>query len=244
MSAWPMRGDSPAAHASGMTSPTSSPSTSAPALGPAEEAVRALAVPVVLGSLLGLWCRSWTLGSGGAAGAVLADLGAPWILAAFAVGVLVVTPRPGRPAVEVAGVALAGMAGAATLALASFVYYDGSIGPRAVLWAAIGLVVGSLAATAGATWRLRPESAVGVMAAGALGLTFAAEGVARLSGGLWMDAGPVARVTVLAVTAAGVATPLILARGRAAGLVASLAVVVLALPVALLLVTAPALTYL
>jgi hypothetical protein len=193
----------------------------------------------LIGTLLGVWCRSWTDGAAGYPGAVVADLGAPWIMAAFATGVAVGGRRP--VALEPTSRILAGvLAGGGALALGSLVYYAGSTGPRAVFWMGLGLVVGGVAGGAGAAWATWPRSAPGAAAATALGLAVAAEGVARLGGGLWMASNPTADLTVLGVIGLGVVLPLLLARGRALGLVGSLGVLTLAVPTAAVLAATPA----
>ena len=64
---------------------------------------RAAVCTGLLGLALGIWCRSFSEGSGGLVGVGLAQLGAPWVLVAFAAGVLVaahgrlIPPSSGPP---------------------------------------------------------------------------------------------------------------------------------------------------
>jgi hypothetical protein len=134
-----------------------------------------------------------------------------------------------------------GLAGGGALALASLVYYDGSTGTRAVVWMGLGLVVGGLAGGAGAAWAMWRRSAAGATAAAALGLAFAAEGVARFGGVLRMETSATAGLTVLAVAGMGVLVPLVLTRGSVLGVAGSVGVLALAVPTAALLAVGPAL---
>jgi hypothetical protein len=181
-------------------------------------------------------------GSGGSVGAVLADLGAPWVVAAFAVGAAVAGRHRAAAALErSSGVLAGGFAGGGALAVASLVYYDGSTGPRAVFWMTLGLFVGGLAGGAGAAWVIWRGSGVEALAATALGLTLTAEAVARLGGSLWMASSTTAGLVVVALALLGVLTPILLTRGSALGAAGSVAVLVLALPTAVLLGAAPSL---
>lgn len=196
---------------------------------------RAAGIAVVVGAVLGVWCRAWSDGAAGLVGDVVADLGAPWILAAFASGVAVAGRHRVAALDRSSGVLAGGLAGGGALAVASLVYYDGSTGPRAVFWIGLGLVVGGLAGGAGAAWAIWPRSAAGAAAATALGLSLATEGVARLGGVFRMDGSPTAEVTVLALVGLGVLVPLVLTRGSPAGLVGGIGVVALAAPSAAVL---------
>ena len=150
------------------------------------------------------------------------------------------SPANGRPipAIERAGVALGGLAGAGTMVVASFSYYGEASSPSAVFWAAVGLVVGGAAGLAGAAWRARPGSAVGAMAAGALGLALVAEGIGRLDFGWFHSTSQVSHLGARWLVAAGLALPVLLTRGRPAGVVAAITVALLAAPVAALVVVA------
>jgi hypothetical protein len=196
---------------------------------------------LVVGMALGLWCRAWTDGSGGPIGAVLADLGAPWVLAAFATGAAVAGTHRTSALDRSSGALAGGLAGGGALAVASLVYYDGSTGPRAVLWMGLGLLVGGLAGGAGAAWAMWRRVAAGATAATALGLALAAEGVARFGGALHMERSATADLTVLALVGLGVLVPLVLTRGSALGVAGSVGVLALAVPTAALLTAAPAL---
>ena len=204
--------------------------------------MQATAAALVVGTALGLWCRAWAEGSGGRAGAVLADLGAPWVLAAFAAGAAVAGRHRAAAALDrSSGILAGGLAGGGALTVASLVYYDGSTGPRAVLWMALGLVVGGLAGGAGASWAMWPRSVAGATAATALGLALAAEAVARFGGTLQMQSSATADLIVLAVAGVGVLAPLVLTRGSVLGVAGSVGVIALAVPTAALLAAAPAL---
>ena len=215
----------------------------APTRTSAEDAIprlvgRAAVCTGLLGLALGVWCRSFSEGSGGLLGLGLAQLGAPWVLVAFAAGVIVAGKRSADPAIERAAVALGGLAGAGTMVVASFSYYGDASSPSAVFWAAVGLVVGFAAGLAGAAWRARPGSVVEATAAGALGLALAAEGIGRLDFGWFRSTSQVSHLGAAWLVAVGVALPILLTRGRPAGVVASITVVLLAAPVAALVVVA------
>lgn len=197
---------------------------------------RALVCTGALGLLLGTWCRSFVEGSGGRFGAVLAELGAPWVVVAFAAGALVATPRPSDPWVERAGVLLGAVAGAAAMVVASFTYYGDASSPSAVFWATAGLMVGGPAGLAGAAWRSRPGGAVEAVAAGMLGLALVAEGVGRLDFGWFHGDTHLMRLGSAWLVVAGVVLPIVLTRGRLAGFVASSSALLLAMPVAALVV--------
>ena len=227
-----------------MTSPPpgAAATRTAPAQTAAADVVQAAAAALVVGTALGLWCRAWTEGSGGPVGAVLADLGAPWVLAAFAAGAAVAGRHRAATALDrSSGVLAGGLAGGSALAVASLVYYDGSTGPCAVLWMGLGLIVGGLAGGAGAAWAMWRRSAAGATAATALGLALAAEGVARFGGALRMESSTTADLTVLATAGLGVLAPLVLTRGSVRGVAGSVGVLALAVPTAALLAAAPAL---
>ena len=215
----------------------------APTRTSAEDAIprlvgRAAVCTGLLGLALGLWCRSFSEGSGGPLGVGLAQLGAPWVLVAFAAGALVADERSADPVIERAAVALGGLAGAGTMVVASFSYYGDASSPSAVFWAAVGLVVGGAAGLAGAAWRARPGSVVEATAAGALGLALVAEGIGRLDFGWFDSTGQVSHLGARWLVAAGLALPILLTRGRPAGVVAAITVVLLAAPVAALVVVA------
>ena len=216
--------------------------TTAPLQTVAADVVHAAAVALVVGTVLGLWCRAWTDGAAGPVGAALADLGAPWVLAAFTAGAALAGRQRAAAALDrSSGIFGGGFAGGGALAVASLVYYDGSTGPRAVLWMALGLVVGGLAGGSGAAWAMWPRSATGAMAATALGLALAAEGVARFGGALGMERSAAAGLTVLTVAGAGVLVPIVLTRGSVRGVAGSVGVLALAGPTAALLAVAPTL---
>ena len=196
----------------------------------------------VLGLALGTWCRSLVDGAAGAVGATLADLGGPWVLLAFVAGAVVIAPRSADPGVERVGVALGGMAGAGAMVIASFTYYGGASSVSAVFWATTGLLVGGAAGLAGAAWRSRPGGVLEAAAAGTLGLALAAEGIGRLELGWFHTTGHLADRASGWLVVAGLALPVLLTRGRPAGFVASCSVLLLAAPVALLVVMCSGLT--
>ena len=198
---------------------------------------RAVVWTGLFGLALGISCRSFSEGSAGPVGISLAQLGAPWVLVAFAAGVLV-AERSADPAIERAALVLGGLAGAGTMVVASVSYYGDASSRSAVFWAAAGLVVGGAAGLAGAAWRARPGSVVGAMAAGALGLALVAEGIGRLDYGWFHSTGQVSHLGARWLVAGGLALPVLLTRGRPAGVVASISVFVLAAPVAAVVVVA------
>ena len=189
-----------------------------------------------LGLALGVWCRSFIEGTGGAFGVSLAQLGAPWVLVAFAAGALVVVHRSPDPALERAGLVLGALAGAGTMVVASFAYYGEASSTSAVFWAVAGLFVGGAAGLSGAAWRARPGGVVEVVAAGAVGLALVAEGIGRLDFGWFHIAGDLSHLAAGWLVVAGAALPVLLTRGRPAGFVASCAILLLAAPVAGLVV--------
>ncbi len=192
----------------------------------------------VLGLALGYWCRSFVDGIAGPIGVLLGQLGAPWVVVAFAAGAIVAARPSADPAVERAGIALGGLAGAATMVVASFSYYGDASSPSAMFWATAGIMVGGAAGLAGAAWRARPGGAVEAAAAGALGLALVAEGIGRLDFGWFHAAGHLHRLGSGWLVVAGLALPVVLTRGRPAGFVASTCVLLLAVPVAAVVVVA------
>jgi hypothetical protein len=213
----------------------------APAQTAAADVVQAAVAALVVGTALGLWCRAWANGSGGPVGAVLADLGAPWVLAAFAAGAAVAGSHRAAALERSSGLLAGGIAGGGALAVASLVYYDGSTGRHAVLWMALGLVVGGLAGGAGASWAVWRRAAPGATAAAALGLVLAAEAVARFAGTLGTERSVAADLIVLSLAGLGVLAPLVLTRRSVLGVAGSVGVLALAVPTAALLALAPAL---
>lgn len=192
----------------------------------------------VLGLALGVWCRWFVDGSAGPVGVLLAQLGAPWVVVAFAAGAIVADPRSTDPGVQRAGVALGGLAGAGAMVVASYSYYGDASSSSAVFWATVGLLVGGAAGIAGAVWRARPGGASEATAAGALGLALVAEGIGRLDFGWFHATGRLAGLGSAWLVVAGLALPVLLTRGRPAGFVASCAVLLLAAPVAAAVVAA------
>lgn len=198
--------------------------------------VRAALCVGVIGVALGVWCRSFIDGTGGPFGVSIAQLGAPWVAVAFAVGALVVVHRQEHPGVERVGLALGALAGAGTMVVASFAYYGTASSPSAVFWAAAGIVVGGAAGLAGAAWRARPDSIVEVVAAGTLGLALVAEGIGRLDFGWFHVSSDLSLSTAQWLVVAGACVPVVLTRGRPLGFVASVTALLLAAPVAALVV--------
>ncbi|MEY2425618.1 MAG: hypothetical protein QOI61_1190 [Actinomycetota bacterium] len=187
---------------------------------------------------LGAWCRSFIDGAGGSLGIGLAQLGAPWVLVAFAVGAIVAVERADDPVLERAGLGLGALAGAAAMVVASFTYYGGASSVSAIFWAAAGMFVGGAAGLAGAGWRSHSDGMLRAVAAGALGLALVAEGIGRLEFGWFHVTGDLARLAAGWLVVCGAVVPVVLTRGQRAGFVASFAVLVLAAPVAMLVVAA------
>ena len=160
------------------------------------------------------------------------------VLVAFATGALIVDERSDDPVIEQVGVAPGRVGGCQGRCVASFSYCGNASSPSAVFWAAVGLVVGGAAGLAGAAWRARPGSAVEATAAGAIGLALVAEGIGRLDFGWFHSARQVSHLGARWLVAAGLALPVLLTRGRPAGVVAAITVALLAAPVAALVVVA------
>jgi hypothetical protein len=190
------------------------------------------------GVALGVWCRSFVEGAAGAFGVSVAELGAPWVVAAFAVGAVVAVHPVDDPPPELARLGLGAAAGAAAMVVASFVYYGNTSSTSAVFWAAVGVIVGGAAGAAGAAWRVHRDDAVQALAAGVLGLALVAEGIGRRDFGWFHIAGGLSYLTAGWLVVAGVAIPVLLTRGRPFGFAASIAALGLAGPVAALVVAA------
>jgi len=198
---------------------------------------------IVLGLVLGFWCRvdSATSGVEGA----LADLGAPWIVTAFVAGA--VTTAAGastvdqgaarRSVVRVAPVAALGAAsGAACLMLATFVYYGpartgamsvaGAVTPT-IVWSVAGVAVGAVFGVAGAIWRATTSTSLSTAALVLVGTSIAAEAMWHLSQRTYGDE-PRTAAMLASLAAIGVALPCLAGDARRAGtgmaLVALLAV--------------------
>jgi len=125
----------------------------------------AVAVGSVVGVGLGWWCRAFA-GSNSISG-VLANLGAPWVVAAFVTGAISIGhgQRAGSTRSAV-GAALAGaLGGAACLVVATLVYYGpartGSFdfhgaAARTAFWTTASVAVGLVFGAAGSLWRASP----------------------------------------------------------------------------------------
>lgn len=204
-------------------------------------AAAALAVPLggLVGVALGYWCR----GAAGqrSPGGVLADLGAPWILAAFAAGALTMVLAGGRRRGSglgyQVGAGIAGaVAGATCLTAATIVYYGPArtgrldvtgAGSATVVWTGVGIAVGVAFGALGAWWRSAPSRWAAAACLVAAGTAITAEAFYLLDAGAAAD--PLARHVVVLVAAAGIALPL-LAGSPGPALAGALAVAVLALP--------------
>ncbi|MGH9136424.1 MAG: hypothetical protein ACRD0G_05160 [Acidimicrobiales bacterium] len=214
-----------------------------PAAGGAVVAVaRLVAAPVVgamLGVGLGAWCRAEA--ERYSVMGVLADLGAPWIAAAFAAGVvaMVLFPSTTRSTAGHFAAALAGAtAGASALVVATVVYYgpartggltfDGALAATAV-WSAIGIGVGTVFGAAGALWRSAPAVGGRVACLVIVGTAITAEAFFLLDTAA-SDA--LVRRVLVVVAVAGAAIP-VLAGLRWQALVGVGAVAMLALPASL-----------
>ena len=199
---------------------------------------RAAVCTVLLGLALGIWCRSFSEGSGGLVGIGLAQLGAPWVLVAFAAGVLVaehgrpIPPSSGPPSPWAGWRVPARWSSRRSATTATPRPPRPCSGRPSGCWSAGRRV--SPAPRGGPdpvrSWRpwqpersASPSSPRGSAASTSAGST----PPARLShlGARWL-------------VAAGLALPVLLTRGRPAGVVASISVVLLAAPVAALVVVA------
>jgi Family of unknown function (DUF6518) len=197
--------------------------------------LRWLAAPLVGGVLgigLGCWCRR-EAGGDGLAG-MLADLGAPWILAAFVAGAVTMVAADRRWAAQ-PGAAVAGaLAGSTCLVVATLVYYGpaqtGELAlPTArgvtLVWAFVGIGVGVVMGAAGALWRSAPTLTQAAACLVAAGTAIAAEAYYLLDAGAYLDERPV----LVALAAFGIAMPLLLGP-RLAAPIGAVLVAVLAVP--------------
>src|SRR4051794_39221419 len=222
----------PVLRPSGALSPTARRPSAVPIV------ARLLTAPVVggaVGVVLGYWCER-VAGTGGAAG-TLAELGAPWILAAFVAGVLAMVAADRRPRAQFGAGVVGALAGATSLVVATVVYYGPARTGRldvpdargvTAMWAVVGLAVGVVIGAAGALWRSAPNAAQAVGCLVVTGTAVAAEAYYLLDTGE-----PGARSVLFVLAAAGIGLPLLAGR-RWAALVGMVLVAVLAVPGSLL----------
>ncbi len=187
-----------------------------------ELVLRVAAGGVVTGVALGSWCR-WAGESrdGRSVMGILSELGAPWILAAFAIGAVVVAGlRVSRGVAAAAG----GVAGAAALIVATYVYYGpartGGLGVGGAELATVGwtvgsVVVGGISGALAAVWLTSPRSRLATLAAAGVGTAVASEAAFHLRIGSAGDEAVIFCVLVSQV-AIGLATPFALLRDRRA----------------------------
>ena len=197
--------------------------------------LRLLAAPVVggaVGVVLGYWCQR-VAGTGGAAG-TLAELGAPWILAAFVAGALPMIAADRRPRAQFGAGLVGALAGATSLVIATVVYYGPARTGRldvpdargvTAMWAIVGIAVGVVIGAAGALWRSAPNALQAVGCLVVAGTAVAAEAY------YLRDTG--ARSVLVVLAAVGIGLPLLAGR-RWAAPVGMVLVAVLAAPGSLL----------
>src|SRR6478735_5683143 len=175
--AWPMRRRLGARHDAVVITqsalrPTGAPSHAARRPSVVPTVLRLLAAPIVggaVGVVLGYWCQR-VAGTGGVAG-TLAELGAPWILAAFVAGALPMIAADRRPRAQLGAGVVGALAGATSLVVATVVYYGPARTGRldvpdargiTAMWAVVGIAVGVVIGAAGALWRSAPSAAQAV----------------------------------------------------------------------------------
>jgi hypothetical protein len=199
----------------------------------------ALPVGAVVGVVLGWWCRAYA--GALSVNGVLADIGAPWIAAAFVAGaVAALAAVPLRRATTGAfqlSAALAGsLAGATALVVATVVYYGpartghldvSGAGTRTVVWTAIGIVVGVVCGGFGALWRAvsGPTGAAACLVV--VGVAITSEAFYLLDAGASNDR--LVRSVLVGVAVVGIALPL-LAGPRWQAVAGAVVVIALALP--------------
>ena len=175
-------------------------------------------------------------GTGGVAG-TLAELGAPWILAAFVAGALPMIAADRRPRAQLGAGVVGALAGATSLVVATVVYYGPARTGRldvpdargvTAMWAIVGIAVGVVIGAAGALWRSAPNAAQAVGCLVVAGTAVAAEAYYLLDAG---DTG--ARSVLVVLAAVGIGLPLLAGR-RWAAPVGMVLVAVLAVPGSLL----------
>lgn len=196
--------------------------------------LRLLAAPIVggaMGVVLGYWCQR-VAGTGGVAG-TLAELGAPWILAAFVAGALPMIAADRRPRAQPGAGVVGALAGATSLVVATVVYYGPARTGRldvpdargiTAMWAVVGIAVGVVIGAAGALWRSAPNAAQAVGCLVVAGTAVAAEAYYLLDTG---DTG--ARSVLVVLAAVGIGLPLLAGR-RWAAPVGMVLVAMLAVP--------------
>jgi hypothetical protein len=199
----------------------------------------ALPVGAAVGVVLGYWCRAFA-GERSTDG-VLADLGAPWIAAAFVAGaVTALAAVPARRATTgafQASAALAGsLAGATALVVATVVYYGPArtghldvtgAGSRTVVWTAVGIVVGVVCGGCGALWRAVSGPTAATACLVVVGVAITSEAYYLLDAGAADD--PLVRNVLVGVALVGLALPL-LAGPRWQAIAGAAVVAALALP--------------
>lgn len=193
----------------------------------------------MIGIVLGWWCRSFAYST--SINGVLANLGAPWVVAAFIAGAIVSRSGASRTDGRVrphVGAGFAGaLAGIVCLVAATVVYYGpartGSFdfhgaAVRTVFWTMVSVAAGAVFGAAGALWRVSSSDTVRATSLVGLGTVIAGEaGYLIAVGATGHDT--FALNVVLVVAVAGMCIPLLLGRRRITPLCVAL-VPVLAVP--------------
>ena len=199
----------------------------------------ALPVGAVVGVALGWWCRAYAgdLSVNG----VLADLGAPWIAAAFVAGAVaafaaVPVRRATTGAFQVSAALAGSLAGATALVVATVVYYGpartghldvSGAGARTVVWTAVGIVVGVVCGGCGALWRAVSGPAGAAACLVVVGVAITSEAFYLLDAGASNE--PLVRSVLVGVAVVGIGLPL-LAGPRWQAVVGAVVVIALAIP--------------
>ncbi len=218
----------------------SSPTTIVPAYGdqrrpvhvPIPMVLRWLAAPVaggVVGVVLGYWCRRFA-GTGGVNG-TLADLGAPWVVAAFTAGAVTMLAADRRWPAQLGAAVAGALAGATSLVVATLVYYGPAQTGRldlpdargvTLVWSIVGVGVGVVIGAAGALWRAAPNGLQATACLVVVGTAVTSEAYYLLDTGGVVDG----RAVLIAVAAAGIGLPLL--RGLRWGALLGLVLVAIA----------------
>lgn len=182
----------------------------------------AVGVGSLIGIALGWWCRSFAYSN--SINGVLANLGAPWVIAAFIAGAVRAGPDGSRSDGLARPHLAAGFAGALAgtigLVVATIVYYGpartGSFdfhgaAVRTVFWTMVSVAAGVVFGAAGALWRVSSSDTVRATSLVGLGTVIAGEaGYLIAVGATGHDT--FALNVVLVVAVAGMCIPLLLGR--------------------------------
>jgi hypothetical protein len=164
----------------------------------------------------------------------LADLGAPWIAAAFVAGAAPMMAADRRVRAQLGSAFTGALGGSTCLVIATVVYYGpartgrldvtGAVGATFV-WTIVGVGVGVVVGVLGALWRSAPTITQAAVCLVALGTALASEAYYLLDTGAFPDARPV----LVLVAMLGAAMPLLLGL-RWPALLGVVMVAVLAVP--------------